>query len=350
MDRVRTKSHNSTRATSRAGVRECAAYFEDRDCVFQEIGQQNDFGKDAYVDLPLDGGTEGHCVALQIKAGPSYRRGDGSLFVPIDQHATTWRESTVPVFGVVFDPELRQLGWVDLTGYLRQNPNVMSGRISVPAAQLLTETSFAAFCLAVAGYGQSPTQTLSLDLLSNDPVRQSQALHDAWALSRHDVRYFLLCRRVLVELPPVQTRWLIWRLSHVAGNPDILYTPETWLPLAIQARLRASFRWSANEIVHAFLAIGPEDWGRGTLGQCLDMLLFADKSFLDEVVPATKMLLAMGEVDTAVQLTVVALGHTEDPLKLLRDQWERFADLRDSEWLLELGSALSEYNQFSLYV
>jgi hypothetical protein len=31
-------------------------------------------------------------------------------------------------------------------------------------------------------------------------------------------------------------------------------------------------------------------------------------------------------------------------------QWERFADLRDSEWLVDLGAALRECNHFSLYV
>ncbi|MET4730673.1 hypothetical protein ABIE09_004493 [Lysobacter enzymogenes] len=332
-------------------MRECAAYFEDRDCVFQEIGQQNDFGKDAYVDLPLDGGTEGHCVALQIKSGTSYRRHDGELFLPIDQHATTWRESTVPVFGVIFDPELRRLGWVDLTGYLRQYPQVMSGRVLVPANQILNETSFDSFCLAVGRYSQVPSQTLGLNLLSDDPARQAEALVDAWALSRRDARYLLLCRRVILELPQESTRRLIWRLSHVAGNPDILHTAETWLPAPIQARLRESFRWSSAEIVHALLSIDPhEEWGRGTLGQCLDMLFAADEGFLDQVPAATKTLLALGEIEAAERLTAVALGHTDDPQSLLNAQFDRFSALSKSRWLLDLRTFLREGNEFSPYL
>lgn len=192
-----SKTRHSARVTSRAGVRECAGYFEDRDCFFQEIGQQNDFGKDAYVDLPQDDETEGHCVALQIKAGISYRRRAGEYFIPIGQHARIWRESTVPVFGVVFDPELVRLGWVDLTGYLRENPHVESGSITVPSANVLTEASFTKFCRAVGSYRQLPTDALCLNLLSESPAHQAQALNDAWALSRRDARYLLMCRRLI---------------------------------------------------------------------------------------------------------------------------------------------------------
>lgn len=341
----------SARATSRAGVRECAGYFEDRDCFFQEIDQQNDFGKDAYVDLPQNDETEGHCVALQIKAGPTYRRRDGGYFVPIAQHAKTWRESTVPVFGVVFDPELVRLGWVDLTGYLRENPHVTSGSIEVPPDNVLTEASFAAFCRSVGVYRQSPTDSLCLNLLSESPARQAQALNDAWALSRRDARYLLLCRRVILELPRPATRWLLWRLSHVAGNPDIFYTPDTWLPPPIQARLRASFRWSVAELVHSFQAIDPhEEWGRGTLGQCLDVLLAQDAGYLAQVPALTEALLDSGDIETAICVTVVALGHTADPLRLLQAQRDSFVALRDSMRLQELGSALREDNHFSLYL
>ncbi|HEV2679324.1 MAG TPA: DUF4365 domain-containing protein [Rhodanobacter sp.] len=341
----------SARATSRAGVRACAGFFENLDCFFQEIDQQNDFGKDAYVDLPQDDETEGHCVALQIKAGPTYRRRSGGYFVPINQHAKTWRESTVPVFGVVFDPELARLGWVDLTGYLRENPHVTSGRITVPPDNVLTAASFATFCHSVGTYSQSSADSLFLNLLSESPARQAQALNDAWALSRRDARYLLLCRRVILELPRSATRWLLWRLSHVAGNPDILYTSETWLPSPIQARLRASFSWSVSELVHGFQVIDPhEEWGRGTLGQCLDVLLAEDAGFLAQLPAVTDALLKSGDIETAERVTVVALGHTDDPLRLLQAQRESFVALQDSAWLKELILVLREDNYFSLYL
>lgn len=351
LDGGRPSRQRSNRATSRAGVRFCAGFFEDRDCYFQEVDQQNDFGKDAYVDLPQSDETQGHCAALQIKAGTSYRRHSGGYFIPIDQHAKSWRESTVPVFGIVFDPEINWLGWVDLTGYLRENPRIESGNITVPSGNALSDASFAEFCRAVGSYRQSPSDSLFLNLLSVSPQRQAQALTDAWALSRRDARYLLLCRRSMLELSRPATRWLLWRLSHVAGNPDIFYVHETWLPTATQARLRESFRWSVAELVHAFAAIDPhEEWGRGTLGQCLDTLLLADGNFPSQLPAVTQALLGLGNLEAAIRATAVALGHTADPLDLLRAQLERFVALRDSEWLKELLMALREHNHFSLYM
>ena len=41
----------TTRTVSRDGVNAAQTFFEHNGCVFQEVAQQNDFGKDAYVDL-----------------------------------------------------------------------------------------------------------------------------------------------------------------------------------------------------------------------------------------------------------------------------------------------------------
>lgn len=72
----------STRITGRDGVNTARYFFEHHGCTFQEVGQQHDFGKDAYVDLADDAGITPLCVALQIKAGISYRTAQGDYAVP----------------------------------------------------------------------------------------------------------------------------------------------------------------------------------------------------------------------------------------------------------------------------
>lgn len=346
-DSCTTPRNRSARRTSRAGVRACAAYFEDHGCAFQEVAQQNDFGKDAYVDLPDTNHTVGHCVALQIKSGPSYRRRDGTYVIPIGKHAITWRESTVPLFGVVFDPEHQTLHWVDLTRHLRENRHLEKG--SIVASEALTDETFSAFCMAVGMYRQGAADSLFLNLLSDEPARQLEALQDAWALGRRDVRYLLLCRRLLLELSLPATRYCIWRLSHAASHPDIFYTDENWLPTTIQKRLRLAFRWSSDELAHMFHAVDPEEWGRGTLGQCLDMLLARDPQFQKEIPKAIELLLNAQRVEAAARLIVVALTYVEDPLALLRSNCAQFPQLARQEWLQELELVLQEENQFSLY-
>jgi hypothetical protein len=42
--------------------------------------------------------------------------GEGDYFIPVDDHADDWRNSTVPVFGLVYDPDDHQIRWIDITG------------------------------------------------------------------------------------------------------------------------------------------------------------------------------------------------------------------------------------------
>lgn len=66
------------RPIAQAGVIAARAFFEAERCVFQEVGLENDFGKDAYVDqTDAERHLTGLCVALQIKSGAKYRRSDG---------------------------------------------------------------------------------------------------------------------------------------------------------------------------------------------------------------------------------------------------------------------------------
>jgi hypothetical protein len=54
------------RITSREGVNAAQAFFERNGCIFQEIAQQNDFGKDAYVDLGEGGAVTFLCVTQHV--------------------------------------------------------------------------------------------------------------------------------------------------------------------------------------------------------------------------------------------------------------------------------------------
>jgi hypothetical protein len=65
--------HSSSRISSRDGVNTARLFFEHHACRFQEIDQQQDIGKDVYVDLADKAGITPLCVALQIKSGVSYR-------------------------------------------------------------------------------------------------------------------------------------------------------------------------------------------------------------------------------------------------------------------------------------
>src|SRR5690349_5075466 len=100
--------------TERAGVNAARTLFEAEGCLFQEIELRNDYGKDAYIDRGENGQVSGACVALQIKSGAKYRRASGYA-IPVEEHERIWREATLPVAGLVHDPEDGSLHWVNIT-------------------------------------------------------------------------------------------------------------------------------------------------------------------------------------------------------------------------------------------
>lgn len=81
----------ATRTVAREGVNAAQTSFGRYGCVFQEVAQQNDFGKDAYVDIAGERTVTHLCVALQIKSGESFKTARGDYPIPVEKHAESWR-------------------------------------------------------------------------------------------------------------------------------------------------------------------------------------------------------------------------------------------------------------------
>lgn len=342
--------HSSSRITSRDGVNTARLFFERHACRFQEIDQQQDVGKDVYVDLADKAGITPLCVALQIKSGVSYRTGKGDHMVPVEHHADLWRRSTVPVFGIVYDPDDSQLRWVDLTGYLRAHPDQEGGNVPVSGRQTLDELTLrGAFTNAVRAYGARGTTDLVLNLLSPDPF-QMGAMYDAWALSRSDAKYLLLLRRFLMDLHPEATRRSIWLLSHVGSHPNIFFTKDTWVKPEVEGLLLPSFRWSPEELAHMLRAVDHSDYGQGTLGECLDVLLYEDPNIVRKLHLAITLLLKDPDHTQAVRAATLALTHSKHQRKELALLMSDFPALMEHEWFQEIAGALEESSErFALY-
>ena len=96
------------RITETSAVSAVRNFFESNGCIYQSVEAANDYGKDAYIDLAEGEYITGLCAALQIKGGVFYRRADGFYSIPLNQqHAKIWRESTLPILGLVTISKLR---------------------------------------------------------------------------------------------------------------------------------------------------------------------------------------------------------------------------------------------------
>lgn len=325
-------------------------FFEHHACTFQEVGQQHDFGKDAYVDLADKAGITPLCVALQIKSGRSYRNSNGDYLVAVAHHADLWRQSTVPVFGIVHDPDDLQLRWVDLTGYLRAHPEQTGGSVPIVGRRTLDELTLrGAFTAAVRTYAARGTTDLVLNLLSPDPF-QTGAIYDAWALSRSDPKYLLLLRRFLMDLDSEATRRTIWLLSHVGSHPNIFFTKDTWIKPEAEGLLRPSFRWSPEELAHMLRAVDHSDYGQGTLGECLDVLLYEDPNIVRKLHLVITLLLNDSDHTQAVRAATLALTHSRDQKKERELLISDFPPLMEHEWFRGIAATLEESSErFAIY-
>ncbi|HEU0153457.1 MAG TPA: DUF4365 domain-containing protein [Arenimonas sp.] len=339
----------TSRRVERAGILAVQSLFESSGCVFQEVSQQNDYGKDAYVDLVDGAEVSSICVALQIKAGRSYRTRDGDYYIPTGRHTETWRESTIPVFGVVYDPDDVGLRWVDLTAYLRSH-EVMNGRVPISAKAILdASTLFSDFGLAAKSYMVGGNEGIALRLLSSCEVAQCEAIIDGWALARNDPRFLILVRRLISHFSRGALRRAIWAMAHVTPHPDIIWTKESWIEEPNRGLICATFSWSIDEIGHLFGAVDDDEWGRGTLGQSLDMILRQDPSIEEKLASAVRALTGRGYQKEVTPLVYVALSLSTDPSNTL-DNLARSCGVRtDSGVMGEVAAQLKQSNCFDLY-
>ena len=120
------KQSRATRARGKAGQRAVEAVLESANLIVQRVESENDIGRDAFVDVVDGTDVTGGVISLQVKSGKSFYH-KGQWVVPGEpEDFTLWRESTVPFFGVVHDPETGALRWVDLSYAARVSDDYVS--------------------------------------------------------------------------------------------------------------------------------------------------------------------------------------------------------------------------------
>lgn len=340
------------RRIEREAVNAARAFFESCNCVFQEVDLGNDYGKDAYVDLVHGENVTGLCVALQIKGGRSYRR-TGGYVLPLDEaHTRIWRASSVPVAGIVFDPDDRCLRWCNITTFLAQYPSIRSGQIPVAAGQVLTpqslesefKPSFWEF------HCQRAVGPALLQLTSDDASLQAAALLDCFAIGRSEPRVFVLLRHLLDFFEGRSHKLAIHILSHLTPHADIFWHSGNWIPHSVRALATSSFRWSELEIEQLLSWVSWEEWGRGGTGEDLYFVLREDPDIEKKMGEVAIAALAKGNDDvafTAMYLTIYWAGH--DGLKMFEGFLAVDSRFRRLPLSSELERALKEAGFVTLF-
>ncbi|MGV9346353.1 DUF4365 domain-containing protein [Streptomyces spiralis] len=140
----------ASRKIERAGVNALRSLLEEHDHLVQEIDGGNDHGEDMIVNFTRGGKRTPYWIAIQVKSGKKYKRVNGYA-IPIDDHFDDWRQSRIPVIGVVYDMKKKELFWVNLTEQLR-SVDESPGWVQVAKTSRLNSDTIDTFYTEVAAY------------------------------------------------------------------------------------------------------------------------------------------------------------------------------------------------------
>lgn len=282
------KQARPSRARGRAGYRRLEAVLEAENLVVQRVETENDIGRDAFVDIVAGTDVTGGVICVQVKSGPSYCW-SGQWVVPGEPaDFTLWRESTVPVFGVVHDPAEDALRWVDLSKAAESalddflSPVVMGpfGKSAVPVPEVNRLDRDVPSFIAAA---QTALRRLSgshvAALLADDLSAVETAIADAFAVGRHDPDALLLLAALFHRLPQELRRYAVGTLAMATAHPDIFWSKDNWIPDSTSHVLRQRVRWTDADVVELLNEIDDNGFQRGTIGQSVYHVLDLDRSF-----------------------------------------------------------------------
>jgi hypothetical protein len=268
-------------------VRAVAAIFEDHSMKVQRIDQANDIGRDLLVDLIEESGYTGEVIALQVKSGTKYKRSDGYAIPCSGKDAAFWRDTTVPIFGVVYDDELNALFWVNLSEWATDpyHPEPPTA-VAVSSRQPLTGATLDGFLAAARCYLAAERRSI-FGLLAGGERDQLNAVADCFALGRRAPAPLLTLRQSLTDLSPAAKVAAVDVLGMCAGHGDVIWNATNWIESDVQARVRESFHWTYDELVVLLSLPDPEEWHRGGRGQSVAALVAArwndNRRLLEEI-------------------------------------------------------------------
>ncbi len=351
--------------SERGGVNAVRTLLEAHRLVVDEISGRNDYGRDLNVDLTEDGEITGVVIGVQVKGDRRFiRPGDWALpATPKDRRF--WADSSIPIVGVLWDPDSEELRWANLSEFARTDPGASTwppGRatdtsdalatVRFPTVQRLDSHTLPVMVTEMLRYVRRTGSTTFLRLFDPDDEQRCNAVDDCWAVGRTDARAFLLLRRALPGLKGESLRLAIVALSHLTPHPDIMWHSGNWIPPEIEREVHATFQWTPQEVHHLVQAVEELGgvWERGGLGQCVWSLLIMDRNLRSTVLPALELALAADHLDAGFRLLIIHQYLTrEDPAVEVRQVLTTHPRLKDHHLAAELLPLIEEYGRLDVY-
>jgi hypothetical protein len=247
----------ASRKIERAGVNALRSLLEEHDHIVQEIDGGNDHGEDMIVNFTRAGKRTPYWIAIQVKSGKKYKRAHGYA-IPVEDHFEDWRQSRIPILGVVYDMKKRELFWVNLTEQLR-SVDKSPGWVQVANTSPLNPETYAGDerMRIRAATGEEALAEAVRARQGLDPLTAPNPLYEGLAdlALRHEERLKAISRNLIRSLPLqilIALMLVAWpyQIRFVEGSSDmspVLWVSNLYVFLLIMA-LTIFFEFRAGRI------------------------------------------------------------------------------------------------------
>lgn len=115
--------HLKTNKVSKEGINFIKTIVEKANCIFNETPQQNNLGIDTQIELIKNEIPTTSIIAVQIKSGNSYKI-NNYYYIPVENHYEYWKDYSLDVIGIVYNPKAKKAYWIDVKKYFENNGKV----------------------------------------------------------------------------------------------------------------------------------------------------------------------------------------------------------------------------------
>ena len=290
--------------SERGGVNAVRALLEAYGHVVDEVDGRSDYGRDLIVDVTENGEITGAVVGMQVKGGRRFiRNGDWELPVSAKDRRY-WAESSVPVVGILWNPENGEMRWTNLTEHARYDPRASAWRPTwlgtgddepynpriafFPEYQVLNDDNIRRMVGLARAFVRLSSSLSLLGLFDSDGEQRLLSVMSCWAVGHTDHRALLLLRRMLPSLSGESFREALMILSLLTRGECSSFADE------IKRQVIPTFRWSAQEIYDLVCRAST---------YCAPMCLLAQDPSLPYAVPVSiDLAMAQGDLNGAFRL------------------------------------------------
>jgi len=281
------KKFTREKATGKLGVAFVARVIFEEGSIFRETSGETDLGIDGYIEFVENEVALGILVGVQIKTGASYlvQHGDTKRFEVIVSHKDLkyWNAQPIPTALIVYDPETGLSGWLDVTGYIRSNPDSLNHAyttltIDSRAKPFSVNTFQTEFRATFQNYRLEADLFKLADLMASpDPGDKFRGF--LGLLSCDTSRYSKLTCFLLLEhlfFPDNRLRAAVSdALSRYLSHPEVGFVPPKEIRDYVESRLKEFGRDEVKKLLETSWLDDENLMERGSLGQSVGVIIIA---------------------------------------------------------------------------